>query len=372
MADFAETIATAYATEGAALDLGGACTTAPSSRRRSSSCRSMLNRHGLIAGATGTGKTVTLQLIAEQLSAPGVPVFAADVKGDLSGLAAPAGPDDRADERAVELGPPYTPTGFPVDFLVARRPRPGRSGARDRVGLRAAAAGQGARRQRDPGAVARRWSSTTPTRTAAAARSGRPAGPAEFLTRTSGKAELTASAASRRRPPACCCGRSSGSRTAAGTEFFGEPEFASPTSAHRAGRPRGHQLPRAGGRPGPAEAVLDGPDVAARRAVRGAARGRRPRQAQAGVLLRRGPPAVRRRLQGVPRPGGPDRAAHPLQGRRRVLRHPAAEGRARGVLAQLGNRVQHALRAFTPDDAKALKATVSTFPKTPSTTSRRR
>ena len=46
---------------------------------------SMLNRHGLVAGATGTGKTKTLQLMAEQISAAGVPVFAADIKGDLSG-----------------------------------------------------------------------------------------------------------------------------------------------------------------------------------------------------------------------------------------------------------------------------------------------
>ena len=49
----------------------------------------MTNRHGLIAGATGTGKTKTLQLIAEQLSLAGVPVFMADLKGDLSGVAAP-------------------------------------------------------------------------------------------------------------------------------------------------------------------------------------------------------------------------------------------------------------------------------------------
>ena len=49
----------------------------------------MLNRHGLVAGATGTGKTKTLQLLAEQLSAHGVPVFAADIKGDLSGLSVP-------------------------------------------------------------------------------------------------------------------------------------------------------------------------------------------------------------------------------------------------------------------------------------------
>ena len=49
----------------------------------------MVNRHGLIAGATGTGKSKTLQVLAEQLSAAGVPVFAADVKGDVSGLSAP-------------------------------------------------------------------------------------------------------------------------------------------------------------------------------------------------------------------------------------------------------------------------------------------
>ncbi|WP_433218775.1 helicase HerA-like domain-containing protein [Microtetraspora malaysiensis] len=49
----------------------------------------MMNRHGLVAGATGTGKTKTLQMMAEQLAAQGVPVFLADVKGDLSGLASP-------------------------------------------------------------------------------------------------------------------------------------------------------------------------------------------------------------------------------------------------------------------------------------------
>ena len=49
----------------------------------------MLNRHGLVAGATGTGKTKTLQLMAEQISKAGIPVFAADIKGDLSGIAIP-------------------------------------------------------------------------------------------------------------------------------------------------------------------------------------------------------------------------------------------------------------------------------------------
>src|ERR671927_338966 len=64
----------------------------------------MLNRHGLIAGATGTGKTKTLQLLAEQLSAAGVPVFAADIKGDLSGLAVAGTPDDRVTARAAAVG----------------------------------------------------------------------------------------------------------------------------------------------------------------------------------------------------------------------------------------------------------------------------
>ncbi|MGZ8378059.1 MAG: helicase HerA-like domain-containing protein [Gemmatirosa sp.] len=77
----------------------------------------MMNRHGLIAGATGTGKTKTLQLIAEQLSAAGVPVFLADVKGDMSGVAAPGESGPRVTQRATETGYPWHPTAFPVEFL---------------------------------------------------------------------------------------------------------------------------------------------------------------------------------------------------------------------------------------------------------------
>ena len=78
---------------------------------------SMMNRHGLIAGATGTGKTRTLQLIAEQLSAAGVPVFVADIKGDLSGLATGGEASDRVNARATETGYKWQPNGFPVEFL---------------------------------------------------------------------------------------------------------------------------------------------------------------------------------------------------------------------------------------------------------------
>src|SRR4029079_279732 len=64
----------------------------------------MMNRHGLVAGATGTGKTKTLQLIAEALSAAGVPVFVADIKGDVAGLAQPGVPGAKVEGRAKEIG----------------------------------------------------------------------------------------------------------------------------------------------------------------------------------------------------------------------------------------------------------------------------
>ena len=76
----------------------------------------MMNRHGLVTGATGSGKTRTLQLIAEQLSAAGVPVFMPDMKGDLSGIARAAATNPKIEERASALGLNYKPTGFPVEL----------------------------------------------------------------------------------------------------------------------------------------------------------------------------------------------------------------------------------------------------------------
>jgi DNA helicase HerA-like ATPase len=77
----------------------------------------MMNRHGLIAGATGTGKTRTLQLLAEQLAAAGVPVFAADVKGDLSGIAQPGEPSERVSGRAKDIGFKWEAHGSPTEFV---------------------------------------------------------------------------------------------------------------------------------------------------------------------------------------------------------------------------------------------------------------
>ncbi len=77
----------------------------------------MANRHGLIAGATGTGKTVTLRVLAEQFSAIGIPVFMADIKGDLTGIAMPGGEHPKIRERAAQLGmADMTFEGLPVIF----------------------------------------------------------------------------------------------------------------------------------------------------------------------------------------------------------------------------------------------------------------
>src|SRR5262249_58888732 len=78
----------------------------------------LANRHGLVAGATGTGKTVTLQVLAEQFSRIGVPVFMADVKGDLSGIAAPGSLSAKMKERLamLRLGEPHR--GSPPAVLL--------------------------------------------------------------------------------------------------------------------------------------------------------------------------------------------------------------------------------------------------------------
>ncbi len=108
-----------YAFEGPALDLGALV--ADDTVHTDVQVRvplSAMNRHGLVAGATGTGKTKTLQLMAEQLAAQGVPVFAADIKGDLSGIAQPGEAGDKVSARATEVGQQWVATGYPVELLA--------------------------------------------------------------------------------------------------------------------------------------------------------------------------------------------------------------------------------------------------------------
>jgi hypothetical protein len=114
----AKQIAAGYTVEGQALELGAVVVDGEAdSTAQIRIPLATVNRHGLVAGATGTGKTKTLQVIAEQLSAAGVPVLMADVKGDLSGLSKPGASGDKITARAKESGDDWQATAFPVDFL---------------------------------------------------------------------------------------------------------------------------------------------------------------------------------------------------------------------------------------------------------------
>ncbi|HZG96551.1 MAG TPA: helicase HerA-like domain-containing protein, partial [Mycobacteriales bacterium] len=118
MSEFVAEITEAYRFDGPALQLGALVldgTAHPDAGVRIP--LAMLNRHGLVAGATGTGKTKTLQLMAEQLSDAGVPCLLADIKGDVSGMAAPGQPGDRITSRAKDVAMDWSPKGFPVEFL---------------------------------------------------------------------------------------------------------------------------------------------------------------------------------------------------------------------------------------------------------------
>ncbi|MFF0266429.1 helicase HerA-like domain-containing protein [Kribbella sp. NPDC004536] len=118
-ADVVETVKQGYAFEGAALELGALLVDGePKPEAAVRIPLGMMNRHGLVAGATGTGKTKTLQLMAEQLSAAGVAVFAADVKGDLSGISQPGAGGDKLLARTKAIGQDWTATGFPTEFYA--------------------------------------------------------------------------------------------------------------------------------------------------------------------------------------------------------------------------------------------------------------
>ncbi len=97
----------------------------------------MLNRHGLVSGATGTGKTITLQVLAEQIAKAGVPVFAADIKGDLSGMATPGTPNDKLLARTQKNGQDWKPSAPPVEFYAL-----GGEGKGIRCGRRCRASGR--------------------------------------------------------------------------------------------------------------------------------------------------------------------------------------------------------------------------------------
>ncbi|MFE3164500.1 helicase HerA-like domain-containing protein [Streptomyces sp. NPDC059224] len=361
----AAAIASGYAFTGQALDLGavlwdGRCHADAPVRVP----LPMLNRHGLVAGATGTGKTKTLQLIAEQLSAQGVPVFLADVKGDLSGIARPGRRAESVLQRAADVGQEWTATGFPAEFLAL-------GGLGHGVPVRATITSFGPvllskvlrlnQTQEQSLGLIFHYADTKglelidlkDLRAVVA-----------FLTSDEGRAELkdlgglsTATAG--------VILRSLTAFEAQGmADFFGEPEFDTADLLRTAPDGRGvvsvlelaavqdkpllfstflmwlladlfHDLPEIGDADRPklvfffdeAHLLFSGASKAFLEAITQTVR--LIRSKGVGVFF------VTQTPKDVPS----------------------------DVLAQLGNRVQHALRAFTPEDQKALRATVQTFPK---------
>jgi uncharacterized protein len=121
--DLDQVVKDGYGFDGAVVELGAAAIGAqfhPTAKVRIP--LAMMNRHGLVAGATGTGKTKTLQLLTEQLSDAGVPVFLVDIKGDISGLGAPGVMNDRIRARLDQVGEAdWKPQGYPVEFMTLEK-----------------------------------------------------------------------------------------------------------------------------------------------------------------------------------------------------------------------------------------------------------
>ncbi|MGA5068783.1 helicase HerA-like domain-containing protein [Streptomyces exfoliatus] len=360
-------IAAGYAFDGEALELGallwdGVCH--PDAPVRIP--LAVLNRHGLVAGATGTGKTKTLQLIAEQLSAHGVPVFLADIKGDVSGVAAPGEDGEKVRERAAQVGQAWEAKGFPCEFYGLGGTGPG-------IPVRATVTGFGPvllskvlqlnRTQEQSLGLIFHYADSKglelvdlkDLRAVVA-----------FLVSDTGKAELKGIGGLSTVTAGVILRALTAFEQQGAGGFFGEPEFDTSAFLRTAADGRGivsvlelpavrdkpqlfstflmwmladlfHDLPEVGDLEKPklvfffdeAHLLFDGASKAFLEAITQTVR--LIRSKGVGVFF------VTQTPKDVPS----------------------------DVLAQLGNRVQHALRAFTPDDAKALKATVRTFPKSP-------
>ncbi|MGC4999565.1 helicase HerA-like domain-containing protein [Streptomyces sp. DT195] len=363
----AREIAAGYAFTGPALDLGallwdGVCR--PDAQVRVP--LPMLNRHGLVAGATGTGKTKTLQLIAEQLSAQGVPVFLADVKGDLAGIARPGQGGERVSTRAAETGQSWSARGFPVEFLAL-------GGIGHGIPVRATVTSFGPvllskvlglnRTQEQSLGLVFHYADTKglelidlkDLRAVVA-----------FLTSDEGKPELKGIGGLSTATAGVILRSLTAFEAQGMADFFGEPEFDTADLLRLAPDGRG------------VVSVLELPAVQDK-----------PQLFSTFLMW-----LLADLFHDLPEVGDVDRPrlvfffdeAH-------LLFHDASDAfldaitqtvrliRSKGVgvffvtqtpkdvpsdvLGQLGNRVQHALRAFTPDDQKALKATVKTFPDSP-------
>jgi DNA helicase HerA-like ATPase len=324
----------------------------------------MMNRHGLIAGATGTGKTRTLQLLTDQLSAQGVPVFVADMKGDLSGLAVPGEANDRVTGRATEVGWSWKPAGLPVEF-VSLTGGPG-------VQLRASVSSFGPM-------LLGKVLSLNETQASVLTMVFKYCDDhqlllldladlravLQFLCSDDGKAELTQYGGMSPASVGVLLRKMIELESQGAEKFFGEPEFDVKDMLHVTSDGRGvvtcleltdvqdkpalfstfmmwmlaelyHNLPEAGDLPKPKLVFFFD---------------------EAHLLFDDAPKAFLDEIQQVVR-----LIRSKGVGVYMVTQTP--KDVPTDVLAQLSNRVQHALRAHTPNDDAALKATIRTFPKT--------
>ncbi len=362
--DIAETVAQGYAFTGPVVELGCLLVDdAPALLAQVRVPLAMLNRHGLVAGATGTGKTKTLQLMAEQLSAHGVPVFAADIKGDLSGLSQPGQPSEKLTARTQSIGQSWQGAGFPVEYLSL-------GGAGVGVPVRATISSFG------PTLLAKvlDLNETQTSSLALVFHFADQAGLAlldlkdlravtQYLISEQGQADLEGLGGLSKATAGVILRELIAFADAGADVFFGEPQFDTTDLLRVAPDGRGIitclELPSVQDRPAlfstfllwllaelfhdlPEAGDLDKPKLVfffdeAHLLFKNASRAFVDQITQTIRLIR---------SKGV--------------GVFFVTQSPKDVDA--DVLAQLGNRVQHALRAYTPDDAKALRAAASTFP----------
>ena len=293
----------------------------------------MMNRHGLIAGATGTGKTRTLQGLAESLSDAGVPVFVTDIKGDLSGMAVAGEAKDFIATRAADIGQEWEPRAYPVEFYAL-----GEAAAGTGLPLRTTVTDFGPLLlakvlgltdvQESALGLVFHWADThglalldlKDLRAVIA-----------HLTSDEGKAELKEIGGVSTQTAGVLLREIANLQAQGGDEFFGEPAFDTTDLLRLAPDGRGIisalELPR----------LLD-----------------RPQLFSTFLMW-----LLADLFADLPEVGDADKPRLVFFCTQTPKDVPA------DVLGQLGSRIQHALRAFTPDDAAAMRATARTFPNSP-------
>ncbi|GGF50612.1 hypothetical protein GCM10010922_28160 [Microbacterium sorbitolivorans] len=358
-----DAIAAAYAFEGEALEIGALVNGSVVKDAQIRIPLAMLNRHGLIAGATGTGKTRTLQGLAEQLTEKGVPVFAADMKGDLSGIAVPGEASEKLTARTQQIGQDWQPRAQQTEFFVLGEEGGG-------IPLRATVSGFGPLLLAKVLGLNQTQESSLRLVFHYADENGLALVDLEdlravltYLTSDAGKPELKSIGGISTATAGVILRELSAFAADGAEDFFGEPEFDVHDLIRLADDGRGIlnllELPNVQSKPAlfstflmyllaelfevlPEVGDLDKPKLVfffdeAHLLFTDASKDFLDSITQTVRLIR---------SKGV--------------GVFFITQTP--KDVPGDVLAQLGSRVQHALRAFTPNDAKALKATVSTYP----------